>query len=119
MKIRYDEQGQILAVGDDACDWPAPVLLLDDHDAPADLLAALAPGGYLVKRGKLIKSEALIAAFALPETLAAALAGEPAAAMVETNAPTPVAEPAGASHAESAASTPGAAKAAKTKRTGK
>lgn len=119
MKIRYDEQGQILAVGDDACDWPAPVLRLDDQDAPADLLAALGPVGYVVKKGKLIKTQARITAFAFPDTLAAALAGEPAAAMVETAAPTPMVESAGVSAAGSAASTPGAAKATKTKRTGK
>jgi hypothetical protein len=55
MKIRYDANGNILAVGDDSCDWPGRVLSIAERDAPDDLLATFALGKYVVRDGKLAK----------------------------------------------------------------
>jgi len=64
MKIRYDAQGRILAVGDDANDWPAPLLQVAARDVPADLTATFALGKYVVQQGKLVKAAG--GRFALP-----------------------------------------------------
>lgn len=82
MKIRYDDKGQILAVGDDACDWPEPLLKLAGKDLPPDLLGG--PGRYMVRKGKLVKTAgAGGTAFELPAALSAAGRVEPVAALFE------------------------------------
>lgn len=69
MKIRYDDKGQILAVGDDGCDWPEPLLQLAEKDVPADLLGSLAR--YVVRKGKLARAGGTDPAFAPPAALVA------------------------------------------------
>lgn len=81
MKIRYDDKGQILAVGDDACDWPEPLLKLPARDLPADLLGAL--GHYGVRKGKLARVAGAPAGFEAPAALRAAGSVEPLAALFE------------------------------------
>lgn len=82
MKIRYDDKGQILAVGDDGCDWPEPLLKLAEKDLPADLLGGL--GRYVVRKGKLAKAAGTgAAAFELPAVLLEAGRTAPVAALFE------------------------------------
>ncbi len=81
MKIRYDDKGQILAVGDDGCDWPEPLLKLAAKDLPPDLLGAM--GHYVVRKGKLAKAAGAAAAFDAPAALRAAGGVAPVAALFE------------------------------------
>lgn len=69
MKIRYDAKGNILAVGDDGCDWPGRVLELAGRDVPDDLLATFALGGYVVRDGRLTRLQVRPAAAASLATL--------------------------------------------------
>jgi hypothetical protein len=92
MKIRYDAQGRILAVGDDSNDWGAPLLQIADHEAPADLAATFALGKYAVQQGRIVK--AANGRFALPPAPAWLRAMEERAgtapfAAVPAPAPTP------------------------------
>lgn len=74
MKIRYDAKGTIVAVGDDSCDWQGRVLELAEREVPADLLATFALGRYVVREGRLARTQLRPAA---PPSLAALLGSEP------------------------------------------
>jgi len=98
MKIRYDAKGSILAVGDDGCDWQGRVLGISERDVPGDLLATFALGKYVVREGKVAKTQerppaaapleeltgvaarAIDPAMLRPAALAAASRNEPAVA---------------------------------------